>query len=407
MMLWMILTVMVALAAAGLTIPLVRRYEQRPDRARTLDILKGQLAELDGQQAGKLITQAEADALRTEIKRRILAEDRETAGVPRPLPAAAMPWMALALVTLVAASSTALYALMGHPELTSSTVGGSTTAGMPKKQANAEAARQHPNGEVSTMIAGLESRLQQNPNDAAGWQMLGWSYMRTGRPGDAAQAYGRAAALDPGNAEYLSAEGEAMVQSEGKVSGDAASAFRRALKGDAKDPRARYFLAIYRDQQGDHAGAMKDFISLLKSAPPDAPWVAQVRNYVEDLAKDQQIDISSQLPPVPAAQPEPRSAATQAGPPGPSSDQVAAAGQMSDSDRQAMIHSMVDKLAGELKTNPHDSGGWVRLMRARMVLGETDKAAQAYQDARKAFTDSPAAQAALQEAAKSLGVPGA
>jgi cytochrome c-type biogenesis protein CcmH len=72
-----------------------------------------------------------------------------------------------------------------------------------------------------------------------------------------------------------------------------------------------------------------------------------------------------------------------------------------------MIHSMVDKLAGELKANPHDPGGWVRLMRARMVLGETDKAAQAYRDARKAFAGTPAAEAALQEAAKSLGVPGA
>jgi cytochrome c-type biogenesis protein CcmH len=398
MMLWMILTVMIALAAAGLTIPLVRRYEQRPDRARTLDILKGQLAEIDAQQAGKLIAQPEADALRAEIKRRILAEDRETASVARPLPATAMPWMALGLVAVIAVSSTALYALMGHPELTSG-----TTAAAPAQQASAAGTPQHPMGEVSNMIAGLESRLQQNPNDASGWQMLGWSYMRTGRPADAAKAYGRAAALDPGNAEYLSAEGEAMVQSEGKVSDDAAAAFRRALKGDANDPRARYFLAIYRDQQGDHKGAMDDFIALLKSAPPDAPWTAQVRNYVEDLAKDQHIDISSRLPPAPAA---PAAPAPQAAPPGPTSDQVAAAGQMPDADREAMIHSMVDKLAGELKSNPHDSGGWVRLMRARMVLGEADKAAQAYHDARKAFSDNPAAQSALQEAAKSLGVPG-
>ena len=239
-----------------------------------------------------------------------------------------------------------------------------------------------------------------------GWQMLGWSYMRTNRPADAAKAYGRAVSLDPGNAEYLSAQGEAMVQSEGKVSDDAAAIFRRALKTDANDPRARYFLAIYRDQQGDHAGAMDDFITLLKSAPPDAPWTAQVRNYVEDLARDQHIDISSRLPPAPSAAP-----ATQAGMqstmPGPSSDQVAAASQMSDSDRQAMIHSMVDKLAGELKANPKDSGGWVRLMRAHMVLGEPGKAAEAYQEARKAFAGTPAAQAAMQEAAKSLGVPGA
>ena len=35
-----------------------------------------------------------------------------------------------------------------------------------------------------------------------------------------------------------------------------------------------------------------------------------------------------------------------------------------------MIHQMVDRLAGDLKANPHDADGWMRLMRARMVLGE-------------------------------------
>lgn len=408
MMLWVILTVMIALAAAGLTIPLVRRYDERPTRAKTLDILKGQLAELDSQQTSNLIAQPEADALRAEIKRRILAEDRETAALARPLPVNAMPWVAIGLVVVVAVCATALYALMGHPELTSITTGtttGSTVASAgPAQPAAGPDAQQHPMGDVSAMIAGLEARLQQNPKDAQGWQMLGWSYMRTGRPADAAKAYGHAVSLDPGNTEYLSAQGEAMVQSEGKVSDDAAAVFRRALKGDASDPRSRYFLAIYRDQQGDHEGAMNDFITLLKSAPPDAPWAAQVRNYVEDLAKDQHIDISSRLPPASAAAPQ---SGAQPAMPGPTSDQVAAAGQMSNADRQAMIHSMVDKLAGELKANPQDTGGWVRLMRARMVLGETDKAAEAYQDARKAFAGTPAAQAALQEAAKSLGVPGA
>jgi len=46
-------------------------------------------------------------------------------------------------------------------------------------------------------------------------------------------------------------------------------------------------------------------------------------------------------------------------------------------------------------------------MRARMVLGESDKAAEAYRQARQAFAGTPAAQVALHEAAKSLGVPGA
>ncbi len=98
MMLWIILTVMIALAAVGLTIPLVRRYEQRPGRAKTLDILKGQLAELDTQQAGKLIAQPEAEALRAEIKRRILAEDRANREAwrgpcpPAPCPGSRWAW---------------------------------------------------------------------------------------------------------------------------------------------------------------------------------------------------------------------------------------------------------------------------------------------------------------------------
>jgi len=394
MIVWVVLTMMIALAAVGLTIALVRRYEQRPVRAKTVDILKGQLAEVDAQQADKLIGEGEADALRAEIKRRILAEDREAPAVGRPLPATATPWLALGLVSAVTLCATALYALMGHPELTSNAALAPTQSAAGN---NADAA-QHPMGDVSSMIAGLEARLRQQPNDAQGWQMLGWSYMRTARPADAANAYGRAAALDPGNVEYLSAEGEAMVQSQGRVSEEAALLFRRALKVDQSDPRARYFLAIYRDQSGDHAGAMNDFIALLKGAPADAPWVGQVRNYVQDLAKQQNIDISTRLPPLPAAP-----ALTT----GPTRDQVAAAGQMSDADRQAMIHAMVDKLADALQANPRDSGGWVRLMRARPVLGQTDQAATAYRDARKAFADTPAAQAALQEAAKSLGVPGA
>jgi cytochrome c-type biogenesis protein CcmH len=394
MILWIILTVMIALAAVGLTIPLVRRYEQRP-QAKTVDILKGQLGEVDAQVAASLIEPAEAQALRSEIKRRILVEDRDGGTVARPLPQTAMPWVALGLVAIVTLCATALYAMMGHPELTSSAAVSASSAA-PESQSTSADPKAHPMGEVASMISSLETKLQQNPGDAQGWQMLAWSYMRTGRPADAAKAYAKAVAIDPNNVEYLSAQGEAMVQSEGKVSDEAAAIFQRALKGDPADPRARYFLAIHRDQTGDHKGAMDDFVALLKSAPPDAPWASQVRTYVEDLAKEQHVDLTGKLPPAPVA-----------AAPGPNSAQVAAAGKMSDADRQAMIHSMVDKLAGELKTNPKDTGGWVRLMRARMVLGESQQAAQDYKQAHQAFAGDAAAQAALQEAAKSLGVPGA
>jgi cytochrome c-type biogenesis protein CcmH len=290
----------------------------------------------------------------------------------------------------VVLAATGLYLKIGRPEATG--------------RAPAEAGALppgHPNGEVAGMIGQLEARMKQAPGDAEGWRMLGWSYLQVGRNAEAAQAYGRAAALDPHNGEYLSAQGEATVlASQGQVTPAAEDVFRKAVSLDPADPRARYYLAIAKDQKGDAKGAMDDWIALLKSAPPDAPWAPEVRTFVEKVAAERHVDLAGRLPPAPAA-------TAQAGPaPGPTSDQVAAAGQMSAGDRQAMIQGMVEKQAAGLKANPHDREGWERLMRARMVLGQTNLAVQAYRDASKAFAGSAADQAALRQTAAGLGIPG-
>ena len=79
MILWVLLTLMIAVTVAGLTVPLVRRADARPARGTTLGVLKDQLRDLDAQEG------PEADGLRTEIKRRILAEGREAAAPSKPL----------------------------------------------------------------------------------------------------------------------------------------------------------------------------------------------------------------------------------------------------------------------------------------------------------------------------------
>ena len=56
---------------------------------------------------------------------------------------------------------------------------------------------------------------------------------------------------------------------------------------------------------------------------------------------------------------------------------MAAAKDMSEADRGAMIRGMVDRLATRLKQNGDDVEGWLRLVRAYMVMGERDKAASA------------------------------
>jgi cytochrome c-type biogenesis protein CcmH len=55
--------------------------------------------------------------------------------------------------------------------------------------------------DVNTMIAKLIARLEKQPNDVKGWKMLGWSYLNTDMPEEAATAYETALKLEPGDLE--------------------------------------------------------------------------------------------------------------------------------------------------------------------------------------------------------------
>jgi cytochrome c-type biogenesis protein CcmH len=72
-----------------------------------------------------------------------------------------------------------------------------------------------------------------------------------------------------------------------------------------------------------------------------------------------------------------------------------------------MIRGMVDRLAARLKAQPRDADGWIRLMRARVVLGDPTAASAALRDGLAAFGDSLPSQAKLRDAAKAMGVSGA
>jgi len=77
---------------------------------------------------------------------------------------------------------------------------------------------------------------------------------------------------------------------------------------------------------------------------------------------------------------------------------------MTSEDRENMIRGMVDGLEERLKSAPADLEGWQRLIKARAVLGEMDKARGAYRIAREQFKDDVKATSALAQSAKELGI---
>lgn len=272
--------------------------------------------------------------------------------------------------------------------------GGSETA-----EAHGSAKPGQPVGSVEEKIKQLEFKLMREPNDPAGWRMLGWSHFEMGDLMRSAAAYRRATEIEPENAENWSSLGEALQTASTDVSPEAAAAFERALKLDRADPRARYFQAVQKDLQGKHELAVADWIALLKDTPPGAPWEADLRRTILQVAEKHRIDVSGRLPPGPQA-----TAATGAIP-GPTPEQLAAASSIPPSQQSEMVKGMVDRLANRLKRDPRDEDGWMRLMRARMVLGQTEAAREAHRSGLAAFRQDPSAKARLDRAARELGVP--
>lgn len=425
MTLWIILTLMVAIAAAVLTIPLVRRHEARADsRTATLAVLRDQLADVDVQLAAGVLPPADAEGLRIEIKRRMLAAGHIPEEARAALASRTLSGMAIGLAAVVALAGGALYATMGKPGLAGTSV--PVAAGSAPPAAASDAPNAQGAGEIAALVAGLEKKVAAKPDDPEGWRMLGWSYFQMQRFDDAARAYGKAVALDPGGTGFQSAYGEALVQAaDGTVTPAAADAFVKARAKDGADARARYFLGVKKQQDGDAKGALDDWIGLLGESATDAPWVPQLRGVIEQTALGAKIDVSARLaalrppasggasvaaPPIPglpaAAPAAPARAAPAGVMPGPSAEQVAGAAAMTAGDRQAMIRGMVDGLAQKLKANPRDEAGWMRLMRARSVLGDNAAAARARNDALAAFAGDAAAQARIKAAATEIGIRG-
>lgn len=77
---------------------------------------------------------------------------------------------------------------------------------------------------------------------------------------------------------------------------------------------------------------------------------------------------------------------------------------MSAGDRQAFIANMVDSLDKRLRASPDDPDGWIRLIRSRLVLGQSDRAKDALTRALAATSGNAAANQRIAATALALGV---
>jgi len=367
MTLWFVFALMTAVAIFAVLWPLGRGTVANREGSEAT-VYKDQLAEIERDVAADLIGPPEAEAARLEISRRLLAADdaeRQTPALRSTRFRRAVAVIALAGLPLVAV---AFYLPLGSPRLPDFPLAERTRA-----PTTAEP--------LDNLVAQVEAHLEKDPTDGRGWNVLAPVLARLGRYDDAVRAYRNAITYSGDGAARRADLGEVIAAAaNGVVTSEAKAEFERAVAMDADEVKARYFLGLAAEQDGRATEAAGIWRALLEKAPPNAPWRPLVQTALARVGG----------PAMPSL----------------SDDTVAAAQTMNEADRNTMIRGMVDRLATRLKQNGNDVEGWLRLVRAYMVLGDRDKAKSALADARQAVSNDAERLQQLNDALKDLGLDG-
>lgn len=390
-MIWILFAVLTAVAMAAVLHPLLRKGKSdalaAPSEAA---FYRDQIAEIDRDAARGLLSETDAESARVEAARRLLRA--APSSEPALSGAAASPKasssggrgarMAAAAVILVLAPlfSIGLYLRLGAPERADEPL----------------ASRRAASNDIESLVAKVEQRLVEQPDDARAYEVLGPVYMRMGRFEKAEQAFSEAVnRLGPSPQRLLGLAEARLSVAQGVVTDKAREAVEQALALEPKNARAQFLLGVAAEQDQKPEKAKALYEKIIAEAAPDAPYLPIVRERLAGVGGE------APSPSAPGASAPPPM--TSGMPSGPAAEAIAA---LPPEQRQAQIRAMVEGLAERLSQNGQDVQGWLRLIRSWSMLGEKDKAVAAIADARKALANDAAALGQIDGLAKELGVGG-
>jgi cytochrome c-type biogenesis protein CcmH len=397
MLLWIAFALLTSAVLAAVLAPLGRTAPAGDAQAAAEDaaaraVYRDQLAEIEAERAAGLIGAAEAEAARIEVSRRLLATAATPAGTAAarsPSAPAAAPVSgrvprheSLMLATAIAVPllTLGLYLAHGSPGVSS---GAST-------EADREFAK------VVRMIAKVEERLKQEPEDGKGWEVIAPVYLKLGRYADAASAYANAVRLQGESVRLLAGLAEASVMAkDGMVTEEARAAYAKMLQLEPGRVEPRFWLALGKEQDGRLAEALADYSALLKEAPTEAPYRPTLESRIAE--------VSGRLKTAPDPKDKAPTASGKA-PSGPTAADIEAAAKLGAEERAALIKGMVDGLAERLKRDGKDLPGWKRLIQSYQALDRPADARAALAEARRQLAGNAEALADLNRLAAQLGL---
>lgn len=250
-------------------------------------IYRDQLAELERDRASGQLAEADYQTARAEIQRRLLedAAQDDTRLVAPAHPKRTLIALLIALPLLGAVG----YAWLGTP------------AALDQMQR-----RDFSQQDIDRMVANLEAKLANEPDNFPGWAMLARSYKVMRRMADAERAYEKAWPLVEQDPQLLADYADLLASKTGDLSGRPEQLINKALTLDPNHMQSLWLAGTAAFNRADYATAVKHWQRAQRQLPPDSEDAQMLANIVEEAR--QKMGVRKGAPLAQAAQATPAAA---------------------------------------------------------------------------------------------------
>jgi len=264
---WVIAALLIVIALAFILPPLWQNSENAQTKASeerneaNISVYRDQLSELDSDVRNGIVSREQFEQDREEIERRLL-EDVSTN--PKAIPSAStgeQRGVAYALALALPVVAIVFYLKVGNPQAMSpSAVVAPATA-----ENGADGFSQQ---RIEANVAALAKRLETNPSDSQGWTMLARSYSSMEKYPEASDAFAKATALVPNDADLWAEYAFATAMANGrKLQGKPTELINKALKVDPENLKALELAGSAAFQAKDYKRAVEYWQRLLDKVP--------------------------------------------------------------------------------------------------------------------------------------------
>lgn len=245
-------------------------------RQANIAVYRDQLSELESDLKNGIVSEEQYTQDREEIERRLLDDVRSETAAHKTAPVfTSARRTAYALGVAIPLVAVGFYTRVGNPKAINGPIPPASQAGFAGGERTQE--------QIEGNVAALAKRLQSNPADAEGWNMLARSYSSMGKFAEAVGAYTKATELTPNDADLWAEFAFATAMASGRnLEGRPTELIDRALKVDPENAKALQLAGSAAFQAKDYRKAVDYWQRVLKQVPPGSEVAATIQSRIDE-----------------------------------------------------------------------------------------------------------------------------